>query len=153
MPAKKYKVTLTAEERQQLTKLISTGKAAARKLAHARILLACEESDACRGASDTKVAQAIRVSRPTVERVRKAFVEEGLEQALNAKRPRQTRPPAFDGESEAKLIALACSPPPEGRSRWTMRLLADRLVELEVFESISHEAVRQTLKKTSSSLG
>ncbi len=82
MPAKKYKVTLTAEERQQLTKLISTGKAAARKLAHARILLACEESDACRGASDTKVAQAIRVSRPTVERVRKAFVEEGLEQAL-----------------------------------------------------------------------
>lgn len=153
MPAKKYKVTLTADEQQQLNKLISTGKAAARKLAHARILLACEESDACRGASDTQVAEAVRVSRPTVERVRKAFVEEGLEPALNAKRPRQTRPPAFDGESEAKLIALACSPPPQGRSRWTMRLLADRLVELEVFESISHETVRQTLKKTSSSLG
>ena len=153
MPAKKYKVTLTADEQQQLNKLISTGKAAARKLAHARILLACEESDACRGASDTQVAEAVRVSRPTVERVRKAFVEEGLEQALNAKRARQTRPPAFDGESEAKLIALACSPPPQGRSRWTMRLLADRLVELDVFESISHETVRQTLKKTSSSLG
>ena len=153
MPAKKYKVTLTADEQQQLNKLISTGKAAARKLAHARILLACEESDACRGASDTQVAEAVRVSRPTVERVRKALVEEGLEQALNAKRPRQTRPPAFDGESEAKLIALACSPPPQGRRRWTMRLLADRLVELEVFESISHETVRQTLKKTNSSLG
>ena len=153
MPAKKYKVTLSADEREQLNKLISTGKAAARKLAHARILLACEESDECRGASDTEVATAVRVSRPTVERVRKAFVEEGLERALNAKRPRQTRPPAFDGESEAKLIALACSAPPEGRSRWTLRLLADRLVELDVFESVSYETVRQTLKKTSSSLG
>jgi transposase len=153
MPAKKYKVTLSADEREQLNKLISTGKAAARKLAHARILLACEESDECRGASDTEVATAVRVSRPTVERVRKAFVEEGLERALNAKRPRQTRPPAFDGESEAKLIALACSAPPEGRSRWTLRLLADRLVELNVFDSVSYETVRQTLKKTSSSLG
>ena len=128
MPAKKYKVTLTMDEREQLDKLISTGKAAARKLAHARILLSCEESDGSRGASDSEVAAAVRVSRPTVERVRKAFVEEGLERALNHKRARQTRPPAFDGESEAKLIALACSPPPQGRSRWTMRLLADRLV-------------------------
>jgi len=153
MPVKKYKVILSADEREQLKKQISTGKAAARKLAHARILLACEESDAGRGASDTEVAEAVHVSRPTVERVRKAFVEQGLERALNHKRPRQTRPPAFDGESEAKLIALACSPAPEGRSRWTMRLLADRLVELEVFESISHETVRQTLKKTCSSPG
>lgn len=95
----------------------------------------------------------MHVSRPTVERVRKAFVEEGLEGALNAKRPRQTRPPRFDGESEAKLIALACSAPPQGRNRWTLRLLADRLVELEVFESISYETVRQTLKKTNLSLG
>jgi transposase len=142
-----------SEEREYLHKLISTGKAAARKLAHARVLLACEESDERRGASDTEVAAAVHVSRPTVERVRKAFVEEGLQRALNAKRPRQTRPPAFDGESEAKLIAVACSEPPQGRSRWTMRLLADRLVELQVFESISHETVRQVLKKTSSSLG
>ncbi len=148
MPAKKYKVTLTAQEREQLVKLISTGKAAARKLAHARILLACEEGDECRGPSDTEVAAAVHVSRPTVERVRKAFVEEGLEGALNAKRARQTRPPTFDGESEAKLIALACSAPPQGRNRWTLRLLADRLVELEVFESVSYETVRQTLKKT-----
>lgn len=153
MPAKKYKVTLTAREQTQLKELISKGKAAARKLAHARILLACDETDECRGPSDTEVAEVVHVSRSTVERVRKAFVEEGLEPALNAKRPRQTRPPAFDGESEARLIALACSSPPQGRTRWTLQLLADRLVELEVFESISTEAVRQTLKKTPLSLG
>ena len=153
MPAKKYKVTLTAEERGQLKKLISKGKAAARKLTHARILLACDETEEFRGASDVEVAEVVHVSRSTVERVRKAFVEGGLEPALNAKRPRQTRPPAFDGESEARLIALACSSPPKGRTRWTLRLLADRLVELEVFESISTEAVRQTLKKTHLSLG
>ena len=153
MPAKKYKVTLTAEERAQLKELISKGKTAARKLAHARVLLACDETDEGRGASDTKVAEEVHVSRSTVERVRKAFVEAGLESALNAKRPRQTRPPAFDGESEARLIALACSSPPLGRTRWTLRLLADRLVELEVFESISTEAVRQTLKKTHLNLG
>lgn len=153
MPAKKYKVTLTTDEREHLMELISKGKAAARKLAHARILLACDETDGCRGASDTEVAQAVHVGRSTVERVRKSFVEEGLERALNAKRPRQTRPPAFDGESEARLIALACSSPPEGRAEWTLRLLAERLVELEVFESISTETVRQTLKKTNLSLG
>ncbi len=155
MPAKKYKVTLTETERSELEALISKGKSAARKLAHARILLACDEGAGTdrRPPSDTEVAAAVHVSRPTVERVRKAFVEEGLEQALNAKRPRRTRPPAFDGESEAKLIALACSPPPEGRARWTLRLLADRLVELEVFESISRETVRQVLKKTSSNHG
>ena len=149
MPAKKYKVTLSAEERADLHRMISTGKASARKLAHARILLACAHRDAGRGASDPEVAATVHVSHPTVERVRKAFVEEGLERALTAKRPRQTRPPAFDGEREAKLIALACSPPPQGCSRWTLRLLADRLVELKIFESISRETVRQTLKKTS----
>jgi len=89
----------------------------------------------------------VHISRPTVERVRKAFVEEGLERALNAKRPRQTRPLAFDGEREAKLITIACSKLPQGRCRWSVRLLADRLVELEVFESISHETVRHVLKK------
>lgn len=153
MPAKRYKVTLTSEERASLHTMISTGKGAARKLAHARILLACDERDGQRGLCDGEVAERVRVSRSTVERVRRALVVEGLEAALNAKRPRQTRPPVFDGESEATLIALACSEPPEGRSRWTMRLLADRLVELEVFDSVSHETVRQVLKKTRSSLG
>lgn len=155
MPAKKFKVTLSDAERGELRQMISTGKSAARKLAHARILLACDEagSEDRRPPSDTEVARAVHVGRATVERVRKAFVEEGLERALNAKRPRQTRPPSFDGEREAKLIALACSPPPQGRTRWSVRLLADQLVELQVFESISHETVRQTLKKTSSSRG
>lgn len=155
MPAKKYKVTLTESERAELDALISKGKSAARKLAHARILLACDEGTTAdrRPPSDTEVAAAVHVSRPTVERVRKAFVEEGLERALNAKRAHRTRPPAFDGESEATLVALACSPPPEGRARWTLKLLADRLVELEVFESISYETVRQVLKKTSSNPG
>ncbi len=153
MPAKRYKVVLTDEERAQLKGLISTGKGAARKLAHARILLACEETAEMRGLSDTEVAATVHVGRATVERVRRAFVEEGLEGALNAKRPRQTRPPKFDGESEARLIALACSEPPPGRTRWTLQLLADELVELNVFESISTEAVRKTLKKTNLNLG
>jgi transposase len=153
MRTKKYKVTLTAGEQEYLKELITTGKSAARKLAHARILLACDETNGHRAPPDTEVAAAVHVSRPTVERVRKAFVETGLEEALNAKRPRQTRPPVFDGESEAQLIALACSPPPAGRTRWTLQLLADRLVELEVFESITGETVRRTLKKTNSNLG
>jgi transposase len=153
MPAKKYKVTLSDEEREALRRMISTGKAAARKLAHARILLACEEAQGQRGLSDGEVAERVQVSRSTAERVRRTFVLEGLEAALNAKRPRRTRPPVFDGESEATLVALACSQPPQGRTHWTVRLLADRLVELKVFESVSHETVRQVLKKTSLSLG
>ncbi len=153
MPAKKYKIVLTDDERASLRTLISTGKAAARKLTHARVLLACEETAEQRGASDTEVAERVHVSRATVERIRKAFVEEGLEGALNAKRPRQTRPPKFDGESEARLIAVACSEPPQGQVRWTLKLLADELVELDVFDSVSTETVRQTLKKTNLNLG
>jgi transposase len=148
MRPRTYKVTLTDEERETLHKMISTGNAAARKLARARVVLACDERAGQPRLFDEEVAERVEVSCATVHRVRKAFVTEGLEAALNAKRPRQTRPPVFDGESEATLIALACSDPPEGRSRWTMRLLADRLVELEVFDSVSHETVRQVLKKT-----
>lgn len=153
MSARKYKVILSDDERDGLESLISTGKAAARKLAHARVLLACDETEEQRGASDTEVAQQIHVSRATVERIRKAFVEEGLEGALNAKRPRKTRPTKFDGESEARLIAVACSEPPQGQIRWTLKLLADELVELNVFDSVSTEAVRRTLKKTNLNLG
>lgn len=153
MAVKKYKIVLTDDERTSLQTLISTGKAAARKLAHARVLLAGEETEEKRGASDTEVAERVHVSRATVERIRKAFVEEGLEGALNAKRPRQTRPPKFDGESEARLIAVACSEPPQGRVRWTLKLLADELVALDVFDSVSTETVRQTLKKTNLNLG
>jgi len=153
MRLRTYKVTLTEEECESLQKMISTGKAAARKLARARVLLAYDGRDRQPGLFDEGVAVRIEVSCATVQRVRKVFITEGLEAALNARRPRQTRPAVFDGGSEATLIALACSDPSEGRSRWTMRLLAERLVELEVFDSVSHETVRQVLKKARLNFG
>ena len=145
---KKYVVTLTEEERRSLRELIAAGKGAAQKLAHARILL---KSDAAEGGpawTDERIAEALEVSGPTVERVRRRFVEEGTEAAL-ARKPqcRPSRMPALDGRAEARLIALACSAPPEGRKAWTMRLLADKLVELEVVPTISDETVRRSLKK------
>ena len=150
---KKYVVTLTAEERQSLSHLITAGKAAAKKLAHARILLKADVADGGPAWPDDRIAEAVAVSRATVERVRQRFVEQGLEAALDRKRQqRPSRQPTLDGAAEARLIALACSAPPKGRAAWTLRLLADRLVELEVVESVSHETVRQALKKTSSSL-
>jgi len=153
MPAKHYRVTLTEEERNALNRLISVGKAAARKLTHARILLKADESPGQLAWTDQQLSEAFHVSRPTVERVRKTCVEEGLEAALKHKKPSRTRPPKLDGEKEAKLIALACSSPPEGRESWTMQLLADKLVDLHLVESISDETVRVRLKKTNSSPG
>ena len=149
---KKYKVTLTADERQTLHDLINTGKAAARKLVHARILLKADASDDGLHWPDWKIADALEVGIQTVERVRQRLVEEGFDAALERKK-RLTPPRAvkLDGRGEARLIALACSPPPDGRARWTMKLLADKLVELEVVESISDETVRTVLKKTSCS--
>ena len=149
---KKYKVTLTADERRALHDLIATGKAAARKLTHARILLKADVSDDGLHWPDWRIADALEVGIDTVERVRQRFVEQGFDAALDRKK-RLTPPRAvkLDGRGEARLIALACSPPPEGRVRWTMKLLADRLVELEVVESISDETVRVALKKTSCS--
>ena len=135
---KRYIVTLTDDERLSLSSLVSSGKAAAKKITHARILL---KADA---------ALALDIDVRTVERVRERFVEQGLEAALSRKpQIRLSRLPVFDGDAEARLIALACSRPPEGRARWTLRLLAGRLVELEVVEAVSHETVRRTLKKTS----
>lgn len=147
---KKSKVTLTADEPQTLHDLINTGKAAARKLVHARILLKADASDDGLHWPDWKIADALEVGIQTVERVRQRFVEEGFDAALERKK-RLTPPRAvkLDGRGEARLIALACSPPPEGQVRWTMKLLADKLVELEVVESISDETVRTVLKKTS----
>ncbi len=153
MPAKRYKVTLSAEERAKLTQLVNKGKAAARKLAHARILLLADEGDWGPGWKDDQIVAALSISRSTVERVRQAWVMEGPEAALNHKRPYTTRQRILDGEAEAHLVKLACSAPPEGRERWTMQLLADKLVELGVVESVSDETVRQTLKKTTSSRG
>jgi transposase len=150
---KKYKVTLTAEERQQLAELIASGKAAAQKLTHARILLKADAAPGGPARTDDRIAEALDVSVATVERVRQRFVEQGLEAALvRKKQDRPSRTPCLDGAAEARLIALACSAPPQGRTAWTLRLLADRLIELEVVQFISYETVRQVLKKTNSSL-
>jgi transposase len=151
---KRYKVTLEAEERQNLHDLIAVGQAAARKLAHARILLKADAADGGPAWPDHRIADALEVSTATVERVRQRFVEQGLDAALDRKqRERPAREIKLDGRAEAQLIALACSAPPEGRATWTMQLLADKLVELEVVGSISDETVRLALKKTSSSPG
>jgi len=153
-PMKKYKVTLTADERQQLSSLIATGKAAARKLAHARVLLHADAAPGGPAWTDERIAEAVAVGRATVERVRQRFVEHGLEAALGRKpQDRPSRPRKLDGRAEARLIALACSAPPPGRKEWTMRLLADKLVQLEVVDTICDETVRQALKKTRSSRG
>jgi transposase len=149
---KKYKVTLTADERQCLHALVSAGKGAALKLTRARILLKADAAPGGPAWTDVRIAEAIEVNRTTVEQVRQRFVEQGLDAALvRKKQARPSRERKLDGAGEARLIALACSEPPLGRAGWTLRLLADRLVELEVVETISTETVRQTLKKTSSS--
>lgn len=153
MPAKRYKVTLTDEERQDLFALISTGTAAAPKLTRARILLQANQSPQGPAWSDAQIQQALHVGRMTVERVRQAFVEQGLDAALNRKQRATPGNQKFDGEKEAHLIAVACSTPPQGQKRWTLQLLANKMVELEHFESISAETIRQHLKKTPLSLG
>ena len=150
---KKYIVTLTQEERRTLQEMLSRGKAAARKLMHARILLKTDASPGGPDWDDAAIAQGLEVGRATVERVRKEFVEEGLEVALERRRPRREYRRVIDGDGEAHLIALACGPAPEGRSRWTLRLLADRMVALEYVDQVSYQTVRRTLKKTNSSLG
>ena len=144
MSNKKYIVTLTDAERAELRKLISTGKGAARRLAHARILLKADQ-----GLIDQQIAAEVEVGTATVERVRKRFVEEGFVASLDPHRPDKPRERKIAGEVEAHLVALACGTPPEGRARWTLRLLADKLVELEYLEAVSHETVRQALKQTS----
>jgi len=149
---KKYIVRLSEEERTELEKLISSGNNAARKLTHARILLKADAADGSHW-TDEQIKKSLDTSISTIERVREAFVEEGLEAALNHKRPRKVKEGKLDGEQEAHLIALACSPSPEGRKRWTLRLLADKMVALEYVDSLSYETVRQTLKKTNLSLG
>ena len=149
---KKYLVTLMTDEREQLNALISSGKAAAQKLTHARILLKADQADGGPAWSDEAIADAIEVSTDTVARVRQRFVEQGLEAALiRKKQDKPSRERILDGAAEAKLIAVACSGPPEGRAVWTLTLLADKLVELRVVESVSRETVRRVLKKTPSS--
>ena len=151
---KKYKVTLTAEERNSLQDLIAAGKAAALKLTHARILLKADAAAGGPAWNDARIAEALEVDVTTVERLRQRFVEQGLDAALGRKQQdRPSRQRTLDGKAEARLIALACSEPPQGRVRWTLRLLADKLVELEIVDTVSTETIRRTLKKTNSSRG
>jgi hypothetical protein len=146
--AKKYRVTLTAEEREELQALLAKGKASARKLAHARVLLQVDETATGAGRTDEETAGALHLSVRTVERVRERFVEQGLAAALLPAPSKRVYARTFDGASEARLLALACGAPPEGKGHWTLRLLAERLVELQVLDTVSRECVRQALKKT-----
>ena len=156
MPAKKYRVFLNGKKRSTLERLVNTGTDKARKLTRARILLLADESprgiSRGMGKTDKEIMEALVVSARTVAATRQRFVEEGLEGALNEK-PRPGRPPKFTGRDEAVLAAIACSEPPEGYGRWTIRLITDKLVELSAIESISGEAVRKHLKKGISSPG
>ncbi len=150
---KKYVVTLTEEERAHLHTLIGSGTAPARSLTHARILVKTNQGEAGPGWTDEMIAEAVEVHPTTVARLRQQYVSAGLQAALHRKAPDRVYQRKLDGEQEAHLIALACSAPPDGRQRWTLQLLADRLVALEVVDTVSHETVRQTLKQTTSSRG
>ncbi len=153
MPKKKYHVRLSSEERAELETIVRKGKASAQRQSHARILLLADLHGPEGGWSDSQIARAAQTSIPTIERVRRVCVEHGLPRALERKDPDRQYERKLDGKAEARLIALSCGEPPRGYARWSLRLLADRLVELEIVEEISHETVRRTLKKTNSSRG
>jgi transposase len=146
MPKKKYLVDLSTDERESLLQLVRRGKHSSRKVTRARILLLAAD-----GSTDEQIVSALKTAFATVERTRKRFVEEGLG-CLN-ERPRRGQARKLSGKQEAHIIAIACSTPPEGRARWTLRLLADKVVELNFADSISRETIRQVLKKTNSSRG
>ena len=154
MPTKRYPVRLDQSQRDYLLDLIASGTESARKLTRGRILLKADEGELGPAYADKAIKEAVEVSIPTIERTRKTFVLEGLTAALTPKkRSKPSRPEKFDGEKEAHLIALVCSKAPEGHARWTLRLLADKMVELNHFSSVSHETIRRTLKKTNLALG
>jgi len=146
---KRYIVELSGEERDELVELVSKGKAAARKITHARVLLQADESKNAPGWTDIQISEALGIHTNTIHDIRRRFVEDGLQSALvRKKQERPSRKRIVDGEVEARLIALRCGQPPQGKGRWNLRLLADRLVALEIVPDISHETVRQALKKT-----
>ena len=149
----KYVVRLTAEEREELAGVVGRGKVAAGKRRRAQVLLKADAGLTGSGRTDLEVSEALDVSVGLVHDVRQAYVEQGLSAALEWKPKSRHRPRKLDGEQEARLIAMACSPAPEGRARWTLRLLADKLVELEIVDSIGKDAVHRVLKKTSLSPG
>ena len=153
MPTKKYRIRLTTDEQQELKALVSRGRTVAYKQTHARTLLMSDEAREDGGMKDADISGALGVGLSMVERVRRRCVEEGIESALNRKKQLRRRQKRLDGEREARLIAMACGEPPEGRASWTLKLLADQLVECEIVETISTETVRQVLKKANSSRG
>lgn len=148
MPKKLHFVELSASERDTLQTMLKGGTAKARELTRARILLKADKAW-----SDEEIAQALDISVKTCERVRQRYATQGLAAALKHKEAQRRKEPILDGTAEARLIALACSPPPQGREHWTMQLLAGELVRLQVVEAISDETVRRTLKKTNSNRG
>ena len=149
----KYVVKLSEDERNQLNEMIRKGKSSAQRLTKARILLKADVSEAGEGWSDSRIMDALETSATTVYRTRQQLVEEGFEAVLSRKqRASPPVPPIFDGEKEAKLIALACSQPPKGRARWTLRLLEDKVVELSIVDRASDSTIGRVLKKTRSSL-
>lgn len=151
---KKYSIVLTQEQRQSLEKLISSGEASARKLTHARILLKADDGPYGPGWSERQIQEALEVSESTVRRVRHRFLEGGVDLALN-RHPQPPRPQKrkLDGAQEAQVVAVLCGPVPDGYEQWSLRLVSRRLVELEITDQVSHETVRQVLKKTNSSRG
>ena len=151
--AKLYRVELTGAEREKLCAMIKKSTAARRKLLHARILLKADQSPCGPGWRDTDITEAFEVSLRTVERTRQNLVEEGLEVALSGRPSERVYQRRLDGKAEAHLIALACGPAPEGRNRWTLELLGDKLVQLKVVDKVSATTVRMTLKKMNLSLG
>jgi transposase len=144
----KYVVRLTDEERGKLEDLVNKGRVAAAKRRRAQVLLKADAGPEGPGLTDEQVAAALDVGTPTVHRVRQAYVEQGLEAAVERKPACRHRPRKLDGAQEARLVALACGPAPEGHARWTVRLLADQLVELRIVDSIGKDTVHRTLKKT-----
>ena len=143
---RKNAVRLKVKEKELLKRLVSKGKEKARKLTRCRILLLADE-----GKKDARIMEALGVARNTVKQIRSRYLQEGLEAALN-EQPRRGAPPRFDGRQKVQMTAIACSQPPEGRSRWTLRLLADKAVELEIVDSISYKSIERILKKTNLSL-
>jgi hypothetical protein len=149
----KYTVILTEQDRAHLRPLIGQGTAPARLLTHARLLLKADQGEGGPGWTDAAIARALEVHPATVGRVRRSFVEQGLEAALHRKAPDRVYARRLDGAAEAHLVAVACGDPPPGRARWSLRLLADELVRLEVVEAISHETIRRTFEQTPSNHG
>jgi hypothetical protein len=151
---KKYIVTLTEEEREFLTGLVSKGKHRSQKILNALTLLACDESEHQKSRSkNEEIARVLNTSMRKIDRVKKRFVLDGLDVALSGRKGSRIYEKKADGDFEAHLVALSCSKPPEGFARWTLRLLADKVIELNYIDSVSHETVRRVLKKMNSSLG